>query len=515
MSQKLLEFKNADWMKGISAQVNTPVGGIFQYVKGCDPFEPGNGGLAMPSFVPSSQTLGTTPSFINGYKNPLSGVSTLHVLTASKLYQVLKDSPFTVTDVTSQINANLPWSGTFISFNGQTIYKNTYIYVTANSGAYAYAIQANGLNVNSADDINIGTAAAPSGTGYFLNNFGNFTFRFCQGADGNLYFNLPEGVGEITSVTGTSGNSNVYKIDVGFVARDVLSDGRYLIILADNNGTNDSDKVEGDFLCKIYFWDMTQTDGNGRIIADAVWEIKDSYLIGGTFLENAIYFFGHNGLYVCNVATSPKLIRPYPATTNPGVYGRPGNAYQITASKGSIYWVDGTDTLNGCIYAYGNPVTGQQKIFYMPYVQNGSTYLHTCVTTIGNQFVTGSAEPGLFFFNLTDNSRGRVIIKSLDTNTVQPFTFDFVKVILGVPLASGQSLQVVAASAGGSNTLSSEIKSYGEVNAKQSYLFRRIPSSSNQTNRFEDIAITVNSNGAPIQRVAVYATPTDDADETI
>jgi hypothetical protein len=515
---KILEYKNLDWMKGISSQANVPVGGLFQYIQGCDPFEPGYGGLAMPSLVPANQTLGTTPKFLLNYLDSVASASMLNILTNSNLYRVLKDSPYTVTDVTAQISANVAYPGTLISYNGHTIYKGKYIYVTGTNAAVSYQIQANSLRVASGSDVNIGLAVQPTGTSYFNTNFGNFTFRFCQGADGNLYFNLPEGVGEITNVTGTSGNTNAAittgKIDPGFIVRDLINDGRYLVILADNNGTNDSDKVDGDFQSKIYFWDMVQTDGNGRIVANTIWDIKDPYLIGGRFMENGVYFFGHNGFYVCNVATSPKLIRSYPSTVSTGVYGRPTNAYQIANSKGSIYWVDGTDTINGYVYAYGNPVTGQQKIFYIPYTQNGSIYQHTCLASIGNQFVSGTVQPGLFFFNV-GSTRGHVVVKSLDTNTIQPYRFDYIKVSLGTPMVAGQSLQVIATSAGGTNTLSSEVKSYATNNAKQTYLFRRTIVQSNQAEKFEDIAVTVNSNGAPIQRVTVYATPLEDANEDL
>ena len=87
---KILEIKNNDWLKGISAQPNLPIGGLFQYLQGCDPFE--QGGLALPSLAPDNQSLATTPKFIQGYKNPVSGASTLNVLTNSKLYRVLKNS---------------------------------------------------------------------------------------------------------------------------------------------------------------------------------------------------------------------------------------------------------------------------------------------------------------------------------------------------------------------------------------------------------------------------------------
>ncbi len=90
MLNKILEVKNLDWMKGISAQPNVAVGGLFQQFSGCDPFE--QGGIAFPSLVPDNKSLGTTPKFINSVINN-SNVATLNVMSNTKFYEVLQASP--------------------------------------------------------------------------------------------------------------------------------------------------------------------------------------------------------------------------------------------------------------------------------------------------------------------------------------------------------------------------------------------------------------------------------------
>jgi hypothetical protein len=516
MPQKILELKNLDWMKGISAQPNVPVGGLFQQFSGCDPFE--SGGVALPSLVPDNKTVGTTPKFLNSVINNANAAA-INVLTNNKFYQVLQASPYTVSDLSSGLASALP-GGSLTSVNGSAIYQGRFVYALGSSdGTAHYYIQAN--SVNGGSEVNIGSAVQPSGTTYFDNSSSAFTFRFCTGPDGNLYFNLPEGIGEITNVAGTSGNTNgvisTGKIDPGFIVRDLVTDGRYLIAIADNNAVIDANKVPGDFKCKVYFWDMVQSDGNGRIVCDAIWEIADSYLVGAKFLDGAIYIWGYKGLYVCNVATSPRMIQPYPLAVNPTNFGRPLNAYQIAASKGSLYWLDAVDTINHAIYAYGNPITGRQKIFYQPYIQSVADFLNTCLVSIGNQFVMGCNQPGLFFFNVSGNARGNVIVKSLDTNMEQPYTYDFTKVDLTQPLAVGQTVELVASSASGTNTVSNEIKNYNSAKPKQSLLFRRdVNGGSNLQEKFVDLTITaVASGGAVIQRIATYASPLEDGDESL
>ena len=172
---------------------------------------------------------------------------------------------------------------------------------------------------------------------------------------------------------------------------------------------------------------MVQTDGSGRIVADAIWDVKDSYVIGARFLENAVYFITYSGLYVCNVGTSPKLIRLFP--TDITALGRPANAYQIGGNKGSIFWVNGGNPIYHYIYAYGNPITGQPKIFYQPYQQNVGDFTNTCLAVAGTELIMGTDQPGLFFFN-GGSTRGTVNVKSLDTNMPQPYTYGFTKVVL-------------------------------------------------------------------------------------
>ena len=477
-------------MKGISAQPNLPVGGLFQQFSGCDPFE--QGGLALPSLTPATQALSNTPKILTNFNSGGNGYVYAHC--ATKLYQVLNTSPYTVTDVTSNITVRT-------DIKNAIVWKGYYIY--ANTDAGFPDIRSNTLPVSGTDtQINAGPWQSS-----------DFDFApMCVGADGNLYVGNYGRVNEMTTPTGTSGNTTYFIIDNGFTVRDLVNDGRYLVIVADNNTISLGSAQPGKYQCRVYFWDMVQTDGSGRIIADAVWDINDSYLIAAKLLDNVVYVIGYNGLYVCNVATSPKFLRAFPLTAN-FYFGRPLNSRQVTVNKGSIYWVDGSLPGSAGIMAYGNPITGQPKIFYQPYLKTGAS-LATCLSVAGNKFICGDSAPELQFFN-TGSSRGTVTVLSLDTNMVQPHRYDATKVVLGQPLASGQSVTCQVYCQNHSQLISTETKVFNSANPKQNLIFKPVRTSTNQPDKFEDIDIQVTSTGAAIQRVSVYATPLGDLTEDI
>jgi hypothetical protein len=502
---KILEYKNLDWFKGISAHVNAALGGLFQALKNCDPFE--YGGLAMPGRTPAHQTLSSTPKFLTNFNS--SGSNYVYVHTDSALYQVLKDSPYTVTDVTNQINQHLISSGTMTKIIGRTKWKGKLIYAIQSSTGDGY-IQANTFPVASGSDQTLQRD--------FTNNLDHMPMEV--GADGNLYCGNDSRIYEQTTAAGTAngttqtGNGTQFLIDSGFYVRDLVNDGRYLVIFADNNAQNISDRLTGNYECKVYFWDMVQTDANGRIVCDAIWTFTDSYVIGAKLLDNAIIMLTYNGMWVTNVATYPKMFRAFP--TNTALMGRPLNPSQIGARKGSIFWCDGfTNTIHD-VFAYGNPVTGQQKIFYRPYDNGGTDVLSTCLLPVGDQLIVGTDQPGLWFYNVTSQSRGAVGVTSLDTNMPAPFKYEFIKVVLGQKVASGQQVQVNSYGNGGNDLISSEIQVFSGaggtvVGAKHTLKFNRVLTTTNQPEKFEDLTVSVTADGVPIQRLTVYGTPNDDA----
>lgn len=482
--QKILEHKNEDWSKGISAQGHMPIGGLFQGMGGIDPFY--NQGLVVPSFTPDSITPSSTPKFLTNFNS--SGTAYLYWHSNTEIKQILRDSPYTQTDRSS----NITFGG--LDVIGAIQWKGYYVYARAGGDLRARAIP-----ITTGTDTQI-KAGFNSTQDYMA---------LCVGADGNLYHGDNSLVGIITSPTGTTGNSNTFVIDSDFTVRDLINDGQYLVILADNNTQTTAGRQVGNYRCRVYFWDMIKST------ADVIYDVQDSYLIAGKQLDGNIYFFGYNGLYVCNTATSPKMVRPFTGYNGISV-GKPSNPYQLTKSKGSIYWIDGFNSslTNGRVFAYGNPTTGSTKIFYEPHLNGNSSNAQTFLQVVGDTFWMGEASPKIYVQN-TGSTAGTGTITTIDKTMDRPHRFEMVKVVLARPLSSGQSVACSVVSADGSKTISNnETKSYSAGNPKQILNFKRNPTT-NSLDRFEDVRITLTIVGATVQRMSVYATPLDDSAEDL
>lgn len=488
--QKILELKNEDWSKGISAQGNIPIGGLFQQLKGIDPFY--NQGLAVPYLVPDEITPSTAPRFIVNFNT--GGSEYVYWIGATSVKQVTRESPYTQTDKTSE----LTYTGS-TEIIGAISWKGKLIYANKNND-----LRSNTLPIASGTDVQIKGSFNHSSNTYD-------SMPLCVGADGNLYHGDQSRVGVITSATGTSGNSNYFNIDTDFYVRDLINNGRYLVILADNNLGNLADRKVGNYRCRVYFWDMIKST------ADVIFDVDDSYLIAGEQLDGNIYFFGYNGLYVCNEATSPKLIRPF-VSYNGISRAKPYSSYHLVRSKGSLFWVDGSNNTlyNGSVYAYGNPTSGLTKIFYQPHLNSnaGQSNQQTCIAVVGEQLWVADASPKIYVQN-TGSTRGTATISSLDTIYLQPYRYELTKVVLSQPLSSGQSVTCEVTGANGSKTISaSETKSYSASNPRQVLIFKTSPTALTE-NKFEDMRVGITTTGATIQRVTVYGTPLDDISEII
>ena len=498
--QKILEFKNEDWSKGISAQGHLPVGGLFQQMKGVDPFY--NQGLITPSLTPDTITTTSTPKYLTNFNK--SGTAYVYWHSDTEIKEVLKDSPYTQTDRSSRITfGGKPVVGATIWAGANGV--NNYVYARGNGGS----LRACPIPLETGTDVEILSG---------FNSSAMDDMPFCVGKKlagsngGYLYIGDNSRICQITSTTGTAGNTGSgFLIDGEFNTRDLINDGTYLVILADNNTQATANRPVGNYRCRIYFWDYVKST------ADFIYEIDDSYLIAGKQLDGNIYFFGYKGLYVCNAGTPPQLIRPF--TGFNGVSSaKPSNSQQLAKNKGSILWVDGLNNVltNGNVYAYGNPTAGQSKIFYNPHINSNTSNQQNIIQTVGEQLWVGTSEPKIYVQN-TGSTNGTSTITTIDKTMTQPHRYEYTKVVLSAPLSSGQSVKLTATSSDGSNTISAEeTKSYNSSNPKQTLIFKRTNTGlSNTKERFEDIRLTITTVGASIQRVTTYATPLDDSSEDL
>src|SRR6266404_8308679 len=182
-TQKIIEIKSNDWPKGISAQPNLPVGGLFQRLTGCDPFE--QTGVALPSLTPASITPSpsSTPKVLTNWNN--AGTSYVYVHSDTKLLRVLKDSPYTQTDITASITVD--------TIKNAILWQGKYIYATTQLRSLTFA----GVDTQILAGYNGALDYIP----------------LCIGADKNLYVGDDSRIHTITSSTGTAGNSVYAQID--------------------------------------------------------------------------------------------------------------------------------------------------------------------------------------------------------------------------------------------------------------------------------------------------------------
>ena len=482
---KIFEIKMDDWLKGLSRQTEIAIGGIFSSMTNFDPFEiAGVMRTPLQSTLASDTAVTNTPTIITPVT--ISGVSYLFVHTQNKLYQVLDGTPWTTTDKTASVVVTN-------GVRGAIVYQGRYVYTLAGS------VRSNAMALN--DDKEIYNGANSDGIWHPM----------CVGADKKLYVGDRNGINVITNANGTSGNSgNAVTLESNMTVRDILNDGRYLVLLADNNDTGDYNfagtsptvplPIDGKYRCQVLFWDMVKST------FDQIYEFEDSYLVGGKILEGGIHIFGGDNIYVCNIATAPQAIfnfrSPSPITK------KPRNPFQITRAKHSIYWCGVTG--GGKIYAYGSLFPGMTKIFYQPFSGQDDA---SCIVFNGSKFYTGSSASGQFL-QISDTGSERIggSVLTAPIYLDRPYKFHHIKVLLQTPMVSGDSVDAYMFSRDlSSDITASNTKSFTSEGAKQVLIFEKNPSA-NTVDIFEDFQLNLSVDGTTVPVVAkveVWGIPQD------
>lgn len=482
---KIFELKMADWMKGLSLQTSVAIAGLFSSATNIDPFEiAGMMQSSLASTVASDLSITNTPTVVTSLSMSASPKILAH--SATKLYQILDGSPYTTTDKTASITI----TG---GVRGAVVWKNRYVYSLSNQ------IRSTALDLSG--DVQILNGSNSDGVWHPL----------CVGADGNLYEGDSRGIHKCILETGTAGNAlNAFALETGMYVKDLLNDGRYLVIIADNNPTGDYNTtggstppvpVAGKYRCQVLFWDMIKST------ADQIFEFSDSYLVGAKILDGGIYVFGGDNLYITNISTFPRAIFSFrdPST----ITEKPQTPYQIVQAKNSIYWCGQS---NGAIYAYGSLFPGQKKIFFQPF---NSTYAPSAITYNGSKFYTGTSGTDNFLqVSDTGSTRNGGTLTTAPIILSQPFKFAYIKTLMREPLASGNSVDCHMSSNNGNKEISaSNSKNFSTVGPKQMIIFERKPSNnSSDPAIFEDFKLTVTTSGTTAKAVAkveVWGIPQD------
>lgn len=471
-------------MKGISMQNNYPIGGIFQTGSyNFDPFDYMGYFRAsvLPTQLDDTKITAITNSICahTGSDSYVFALANRSGTGAKNLFRI-KVSDQTVTNYSLTGGAATGANG----FQGLISYKGRLVFVDTVTGAF-WSVLDTGLTetyLGIAPSINV-TYTPPV---------------FHVAPDQNMYFTTGVSggnVGKIDTVTGAGGNTDTaFTVNPDCTVKDFTSDGRYEIIISDNNPAK-TPNINS--LCNVHFWDMDSAD------ADVVLEIPDAYLISARFVDGRLLVLGASGLWQCGIATSPRLIFPL------SISQLPKNPYNVSVRNNILYWA--TQGTGAYVFAYG--ATVGKPILFNPHQTSTSDNLHTTFIASGSYFYAdldaGTNTTKMYVHNYgTDRANASVL--TCPSELVQPFSFSFAKVTLKNKLTAGQEINLTVRNSEGLEVMANSSKTYTTDPDKRTFIF--LPKvGTPPITRFEDLAITVNPvAGAVVQRVAIYGIPEDD-----
>lgn len=490
---KIFEIKGTRWLEGYSLQADAQIGGLFQQALGFDPF--GKLGYLQPALTPvqiDDTTITTQINFLTSFVS--GGVPYALGLgnrsgTGAKCLYLVNLSTQAVTDKSASIFTHAT-TGAIVS-GGATMFKGRYVYID----------QANG----SMRSVTVPTIASDTEiqatTGMFS---ATVPARFHVGSDKNCYFTCPAGfrIGKLTSVSGTSGNTdNIFDIGSGFI-RDITGDGYYEVIITDTNDGQVAG-ISGD--CKVYFWDKYKTG------ADRIWPIDDDYLVSATYNKGAIQIIGKSGIWLCTIDEPPKLVFPFPSSDF-----LPTNPYSVATKSNVLHWAPlNTNFTNLFLntFAYGSTIG--KSIVYSPFIttQDVTDNQHSAFCSVGNEFLAATTEPGLYLLN-SGSTRLNSVVKNAPELLSQPYKFAYAKISLYDALQSGEDVSLTLLTGTGDVINSTITKSYNASRTNRDFVFLPTPQSGS-VKSFEDVVALIQPTKAVIKRLAVYGVPQSDADQLL
>ena len=481
---KIYELKGEDFAKGLSYKSGFPVGGIWGITENFDPFE-SYGYLQSSLDAVTANDTTATPVVLTTWNE--SGTAKLYSHTTSALYEVLDASPYTTVNKSAEINVVSPVTGSFI-------YKTRYIYAQA----AVTKVFSNVLPVASASNIEIFDSGGSNTTWWT---------PFAVGPDKNLYF-VHGDICRITTVSGggekTANNGTFLSLESGMYGRDLVNDGRYLVVIADNNLSNQRGATPstGTYRCQVAFYDVN----SGRSTPEFKYEFTDSYVVSVRYLDGVVYIFGKENLWACNAVTAPKSVFTFNSGST--ITEIPQTPFQVTQDANSLYWCGQT---NNKIYAFGSLTSGTKKIFYQPYSSGG---VSSAITNNGVQFYVGTSSNSQMLKVLnTGTTRTLTTSATASTFLPQPYKFAFARVVMKSKLTTGGQVYLGIANNDGNITFA-QTKLFTNIGAKQSILFTLENDTTASVKEFNDFKLTIGSNQA-IAKVEFWATPIDNYDQNI
>jgi hypothetical protein len=474
--QKIIEYSNRDWMKGISLQDTYPIAGIFKSnTTNFNPFE--TMGYLQPALAPvqmdATHLVVVPNSIVSNSDNTRAFVCTLgpKSVAGTKNLSIINPADQTVLNYSLTGDGGLPMYG--LGF-----YKGRLLFA---AGANIYSVLTDGTTENLLLAVSFDYTTkipvfhlAPNGYVYFTG----------VGTGSAPY------IGRIDTVTGAGTNTASAFALLPYTAPvDITNDGRYVIIVSDGNPSKVSNL---NAVCSIHYWNMDAVN------ADYVTLIPDAYLIASRFVDGRLLVFGSSGIWQCGYASNPRLIVPLTATQ------LPKNPYNVWVQGNILYW--NNQATNPQMYAYG--ATVGSPILFSPFSIANSASLPVVGIGSGNYSYATIADAKMYVYN-SGTTRTNLTAEMVPAPLSNPWRFLYAKVVLKSKLSSGQQIAISIHDSEGNLILNTTTKSFASNGAKKTF---KIELDGTQTvTEFEDIQVSINpQGGAVVQRVTIYGVPIDD-----
>ncbi len=481
---KLFELSGEKFMQGLSLQSSLAMGGLFQNALNFDPFAKFGIFKGSPVAVQKGSSVITSDirAFVPFSDSKAKLLAMSNYAGSGKCAYLINITDDTYTDVTSAFHTETS-PGTPVLTSDCIYYKGRLLYDSAS--------QIRSVSTTPNDDQAV----------EFASTFGDF-HPFHIGPDNYLYYGNQANVGKVVTANATTSNTGqaLTFSNTSLTVKDLTDDGIYLVIVADTNDLNIAGLTS---ICKVMFWDMSKS------YSDYVWNIPDTYIIGVEYLDNTVYVFGYNGIYVCSAGTRPKLLASFLGDTP---LRRPGSHTQIVNNGHSIIWTDGGTT--GRLFAYGNPIPGKPKIFYQPYQTPNLSVAAKALVCCGSTYFTSTASNNLYKLNDTATLGGAELI-TCPIVLPQPYTFTEAKVVLSDSLTSSQTTDLTLSTANGRTISALSSKTSITDPNKTELLFKPLPASDSVPYFNEFVLDLAAGAGAEVEKVEIYGEPQDPSTQRI
>src|SRR3990167_3583647 len=484
---KLFEVSGRDWLSGLSTHPYIPVGGIFQQASNFDPFQ--KVGIYMPTPTPvrfsSIDPAEDIFAMVIHTSSGVGGVNFIDALAAGNVVYRIKTSDGTIT-----AQGGITNSGS----RGATIFKNKTIY---SSGSAVYANNYPLSSVNSETALFSVSGVGPQ--------------KMHIGPDRNLYITNDNKIGRITSVTGTTGNSNYITFEDDVICRGLDDDGQHLIIGGDTNLNNLT--TGGRHRCFVAFWNMKSQD------LTRIWEFTDDTVLGVASVSDEVLVICSDAVYTCSVGSRPVPLITFKGNSSfDSIFGEysPSRTLPIVKKdNGTVLWAFGKQ-----IMGYGTLHPSLPKTLFTGYTIPDHPSFTTIQSMIYNDLNddyplwVSTDSNRVYAFPTTTSETSTTKMAGIDFK--QPYEFSFAKVILNKKLESGQSVDVEIKTDEGNNTVLRDSKgttnsfSFTNFGAKKSHIFYHYPGAQSASTIavFEDLSdIQIRNIGAEIRRFEIWGKP--------